>query len=523
MRFGISIVLLFLFCEELQAQCTAYLNLGGFSSTLTAEFIAEGAVNPQYIMDWGDGTIDTSYTPYLEHQYASEGFYVLTYTYQDLDTPGCTYTSFDSVIITGGACSLNFNVQTYSLAALVQAFSFNTSLPIYSIDWGDGSPVETAQTGLHAYALPGVYEICVGMYDADPTLPCELNQCQQVEITGDGSSCPVDFQVVTNDLDATASVVAGGGTNAGYFIDWGDSNFDVSPVTEHTYANPGTYQACVYYGLANTADCQSSACVEVVVDPLGDCYFNFVASINGLSVDLDVLAAGADSPLYYFEWGDGTTDEGTQPPSHTYSGAGTYEICGSYSDENNPEGCQLTDCISVTINESSGGCSVDLTVTQTGSDVSIVALGEGAVEPTYFVEWGDGSLPLLASEGLHTYENAGAFEICVTYSDATNEACSATTCETVVVTNVAELASSGAFVVWPNPVKDVMTLELSPAVVHPAYVRIYDATGRFMYNEKIIFNREGRRFALDVASLPSGFYVVSLVTEQGTFEVRVVK
>ena len=88
-----TFLLLFTLVTSGFSQCEAYLNFGGIGSDLTIEFVASGASNPQYILDWGDGTVDTSSTPFLQHSYSSDGQFVLFYTYQDLDNPNCFYSS----------------------------------------------------------------------------------------------------------------------------------------------------------------------------------------------------------------------------------------------------------------------------------------------------------------------------------------------------------------------------------------------------------------------------------------------
>lgn len=400
MKNVLILALLLLLFASAQSQCDAYLNIGGIGSTVTAEFVASGATNAQYIIDWGDGSIDTSSTPFIEHTYLTDGQFVLFYTYLDLNNPNCSFSSYDSVIITGGNCSMDFTVQSISSAVVVNAFSNNTSIPIYTIDWGDGSPVVVASEALHEYASPGNYLICVQMYDADPTLPCELYQCQNVEITGPGSACNVDLQIDVDVQSATALISGNTVANASYFIDWGDGTFDQSPTLTHTYILPGIYQACVYYGVDGNSDCQSTACAEVTIDPkLSDCFFDFVPTANDLQVELSILAAGAVDPEFYFDWGDGSEGTYDVPAIHSYAVAGTYLICASYIDLTNPIGCQINVCASITVSETSGGCDVTLEVTQSGNEVLVTASGSGAVEPTYFIEWGDGSLPLLSSTG----------------------------------------------------------------------------------------------------------------------------
>ncbi len=509
---------------QVNAQCTAYLNLGGFNSTITAEFIGFGAISPQYIIDWGDGSVDTSSTPLFEHVYISEGQYVILYSYVDLENPDCSFFSYDSVIITGGSCTLGFNVHAAGLAAEVQAYSLNTSLPIYTIDWGDGSPTQVANSALHAYAVPGIYTICVSLYDADPASPCDLFQCQEVEVFADGIGCVVQPEVTLNNFSAILSIVGNGSNDADYYIDWGDGNYDDNPTLSHTYANPGNYQVCLYYGIEGDANCQSTACTEVVVDPLGDCYFDYVATIDGLNVELQVLAAGADSPSYFFDWGDGTFGESTLPPTHTYDVSGTYQICGLYSDANNPAGCQLNTCIEVTLIDNSGGCTVELTVSQAGDVVLATASGAGAINPVYSIDWGDGSPQTFSSTGSHTYAADGAFQLCVSYSDLDDPACSATTCETVVIASVGEITPHTEPRFWPNPMNETLWIEFPTNCTGNAEVRLLDATGRVIISQRYSqLTQSSRVVACDVQHITSGMYTLEVVSENGRTSSRLIK
>ncbi len=507
------------------AQCDAYLNIGGTGSNVTIEFVANGAVNAQYIIDWGDGSADTSSTPFLEHDYSSDGQFVLFYTYQDLDNPNCIFSSFDSIILTGGSCNMGFDVQTIALVAALEAFSDNTSIPIYTIEWGDGTPAEVGASLLHQYAEPGNYLVCVQMIDADPTLPCELYECQNIEVVGLGSDCDVALQVDVDVQTASAIITGNGGANAEYIIDWGDGTFDFNPVVEHTYPIPAVYNVCVHYGVDGNAGCQTNACTEVNIDPLvGDCYFDFVPVVTELGVEIQVLAAGAIEPEYFFDWGDGSPGDYGVPAAHQYSGAGEYLICGTYTDLSNPIACQINVCESVTLSSSSGGCELVLTVTQNGNEVLVVAEGTGAVEPTYFVEWGDNELPLLAASGTHIYDAAGAFEVCATYSDLLNAGCSATACETIVITNAEELNAFGVFNAWPNPVGEILWVEYALKNSGAVQFRLLDSTGRLIEETKQLqTSNEQRTISIDFQARPAGSYLLECITSQGRKTIRLTK
>ena len=511
--------------QSVKSQCSAYLNFGGTGSYVTVEFVASGALNPQYVIDWGDGTIDTASTPFFEHNYQIVDQYVIYYYYNDLDNPNCYFFSLDSIILTGGSCIMDFTVQTVEYAAALQAFSDNTSVPIYTIDWGDGSPVVTADAAMHVYGAPGIYNVCVQMYDADPTLPCELFQCHEIEIFGEGVACDVDLQVSLNNQTATAIINGNAASDVQYIINWGDGSFDTNPVAQHTYANTGLYEACIYYGSAANSECQTSSCIEVNVDPFAsDCVFNFVPTVSDLDVTIDVLAAGAADPEYYFTWGDGSEGDFGLPAQHTYVAAGTYEICGIYTDLSNPIGCQITECTTVEVANGSGPCAVDLSISQLGNEVFVTLSGTGASTPGYFLEWGDGSLPLTSPTGSHTYANPGPYEICATYYDEIIFGCSATECETILITDIEEWDGIAFIEAWPLPLDQQLNIRLRLNEPGEVQFRMFDAAGRVIRRFAPYGLSNGERMlSLEVDELPKGVYFLECLTEKGHRTLRIIK
>ena len=527
MKAILSTLILGLLVKLGYSQCTASLNIVGSGSYVTIEFIAEGAVTPEYFIDWGDGTSDTLTTPFFEHEYASDGTYFIFYSYEDLSNPNCFFNSYESLIITGGSCSLSFELETVELVATVQATSDNASVPSYTIDWGDGSPVEIGESLLHEYAQPGYYLVCVTMTDLDPALPCSITDCREVEVVGEGNACPVTLDVALFVQTAYISVNGNGGADAEYIIDWGDGTFDVNPVTEHTYDVPALYTACVYYGVPGNAACQSSDCAEVNIDPFsGDCFFDFIPIISDSEVELQVFSGGATDPEYFVDWGDGTSGYYELPLSHIYAESGTYQINATYTDLNNIIGCQLNTTASVTVTSVSGGCELEWTVTQSGNTVNVDASGVGAVEPTYSVDWGDGSAPLLTNSGSYSYQNIGVYQLCILYEDASDPACSSTLCEDIVISSVAveELDAISNLRVWPNPFNDFVTVEVATPLSQELTVRLLDATGRpLMAFSPLRTTGNMQQLTLDLNSIPRGVYLLECSMHNGNRVVRLVK
>jgi hypothetical protein len=244
-----------------------------------------------------------------------------------------------------------------------------------------------------------------------------------------------------------------------------------------------------------------------------------------MDVELQVQAAGADQPEIFVDWGDGSAGQFGLPATYAYGAEGTYTICASYTDLLNPIGCQLGDCQEVVIGQSPTSCDVTLSVNQNGSQLTAMASGSGAIVPGYAIDWGDGSLPTLAFDGIHEFVNPGAYEVCVTYSDAQNAQCMATACETVnIVAGVDESAMIAALHISPNPIGENTAIVFSVQKPSSVQIELLDASGRWV--ETIYSGNAGQglnRITWHSASLASGLYMIQLTADGKRAGVSVTK
>lgn len=74
-----------------------------------------------------------------------------------------------------------------------------------------------------------------------------------------------------------------------------------------------------------------------------------VTPTGGLNVSASQTGTGAVAPGYGWDWGDATAPATTQNATHTYTNAGTYNVCAVYVDVTNTA-CMDTACHSVTVN-----------------------------------------------------------------------------------------------------------------------------------------------------------------------------
>jgi flagellar hook assembly protein FlgD len=246
------------------------------------------------------------------------------------------------------------------------------------------------------------------------------------------AQCTIELLIDANGNEVTATIIGEGATVPFYTIDWGDGNFEfpTNGISSHNYAVAGEYTITAVYLDQAPPNCSQSI-QQIVIITGGGCALNFTPVVFGMTATVFVSSEDTSAPSYTIDWGDGSPliygDQGT----HAYQTPGEYQICVSLIDQDNPDFCNLYECQSVTVQEQSGDCTVDLTVTVDETTVSAVAVGSGATTPNYVISWGDESI----SQGdisAHTYLVSGEYEVCVYYGDLMPGGCLASACETVI-------------------------------------------------------------------------------------------
>lgn len=493
-------------------------------STVTATISGTGATFPAYGIVWGDGTEDAAQT--ATHTYAASGQYQICFIYYDeADIVGCYQSACQDVIITGDGCTLNVTPFILSLTTSLVIDYSGVSAPEITINWGDGSPIEYGFSGTHSYALAGTYNICVNMVDLDFPDSCNLIQCVEVDLQEQTGSCEVTLNLVVDGAIVTAEAIGTGAVNENYIITWGDNSFTNGSTGVHSYDIAGTYEVCAVYGDFGPDGCSVSDCETIQADAgNGDCTLTVNATPLGLTVGITANGVGADNPEYSVDWGDGSPIEFGVPAVHTYDSYITYLVCVSYLDLNNIVGCQVNECVEVTLEDVATDCTVDINVVVDGTTVTANAVGEGAANPQYIITWGDGGLPTTGATGAYTYANTGSYQVCVTYVDLDAPlTCNVTDCELVdkVLENVLGV---NAISIMPNPLSDNSILEFTLNHNSDLIIDVFDMLGNKV--ENIFTGTRGQgthKINWNTSTLAQGIYFVKVKSATDEKTARVIR
>lgn len=312
----------------------------------------------------------------------------------------------------------------------------------YFWDFGDGTNSTLMNPGTHTYASTGTYTACLTIYDSlgmfDSLLGCFDTYCSTISVIntgGTGTTCNASF-VPFDSLGYGYFWNTSTGTGITSTWDFGDGTTGTSTgdIT-HLYASPGIYYVCLtitnFLGTCTDTYCDSlvigtgstGACMGVV-------NANFTTTETAGNVTFANTPSGS-SPVYFWDFGDGTNSSVVGTTSHTYTSNGTYLVCLTvYETGAGTDSCQY--CNYVTVSGIGAGCSATMTVVQDSSNLYnyfvYYTTTTSPATTTYFWDFGDGTTSTLPYPS-HTYATTTPVVLCLTITDGM--LCTVTVCDSI--------------------------------------------------------------------------------------------
>lgn len=368
--------------------------------------------------DPGSGSQDSSSLQHPTHTYTAFGYYYLQLYVTDIF--GCTDTAIHPLNLEQPQA--NFTQQDSGCIPLNITFT-NTSVsnadPIASYSWnfgdpGSGSNTSSSQNPGHTYNTTGVFDVTLiittqtGCRDTT-TYPGFIRAGRTPTANFSFTPNTLCYQdpVQFTDLSTPADSITG------WQWSFGDGGGAQTQNPEHPYvdtaiADPFDVQLIVYYyGCPDTMVQSDIITVNPPIphfQPAFDCNNPFNVVFNNTTVT-------AGTTLYTWNFGDGSPNDTSGNPAHTYAVRGTYNV--TLTAENTTYGCtrdttyyniQITDPVVSLLSDTTQGC-FPLTVHFTGSGSQDASL--------YEWHFGEGIPNVLdtsrAADTLHTYNRPGFY------------------------------------------------------------------------------------------------------------------
>lgn len=293
----------------------------------------------EWIFDFGDGTTKSFTAPPFTHRYADTGLYTVQLT--AVDNNGCrgTFTSTETIHITGPSIGFKSDYTTICPRTNVQ-FTDTTTGNILSYRWsfGDGG-TSTLQNPVHAFAGTdgATFRIRLEVTDASGCTDSVVRNDYVIlktpkpafDIEDSTTICP---PLETKFFNKSADYES-------FYFDFGDGGSSSLDDPSHFYNLFGTYTAKLYtFGIGGCLD--SASRTIRVLDPARETNIGYsrIGACDSLTVDFNITTPAFTR--FTFFYGDGASDN-TQSRAlrHLYNTPNNYRPSLVLTDR---IGCQVT-------------------------------------------------------------------------------------------------------------------------------------------------------------------------------------
>lgn len=416
------------YCDSCKYKKAAF-NVTSNGTSLLASFTNQSAPNfNKFLWRFGDGSTSTAQNP--THTYGSAGVYTMWLIATDT-VWGCTDSVYKQVNIdTCGNYNDSFDHVVNNYTA--NFFPYSKYYPFqYKLTWffGDGTSLTSnVPSASHTYRAAGTYTVCLTTQDT--INGCIDSVCKNVTIVSQScSGFTADFK--PTDSGMSGNFYSTSSSNANLFIwSFGDSTttIDTSRFASHIYSTAGTYTVCLI-ALDTVSNCSDTVCKTITVGNCTSHNANFNFSVSGSWVNFTNASSRpwGTTATYTWSFGDSTTDS-TYNTSHTYAGAGVYNVCLTSLLNN---GCISTICKNVTV--ANGTCLGFKADFKTADSCGTVYFFNSSSSNANMFNWSLGNgLSSTVKDPVTTFSSSGTYTACLVVKD-TILGCADSICQSVIL------------------------------------------------------------------------------------------
>ncbi len=363
--------------------------------------------------DFGDGTTLATTLDSVVHIYASPGAYTVKMTVTDDSSPACQDIHERTITICDGIKDPSFEF----LLACATDTTFMTitdqedsvcALNRVIIDFGDGTTdtlgIDSVLKVPHVYVLGGEYEVTLGLLSksgCEKTVTDSVYIWKNPEINIDAPD-EIYYNCDNPDFDLNTILIPGDDDDFAYLWNTGEIQPNI------TIDLPGRYEVEVEDGNGCTSRDSMDVRYPIFSNFVYDAFCEIGDKVNYRNSSTSFYAVS----LYEWDFGDGTTFIGEDPPPKSYAALGDYMTSLTVVDEN---GCEAksTEMVFVTLIDSS---RFDVTPNDASICVKDAVKGLGPEGPhVNRYEWvfGDGQTSEIM-DPMISYKSRGKFEVSLT-------------------------------------------------------------------------------------------------------------
>lgn len=498
----------------------------------------------EYIWNFGDGTIDTSYsTPSnistIVHTFPTTAVYNITIVGQNVGGGGCIGNYSYSITVNSN-CQANFNYSVDSLTCLTNFNNTSTGNNL-TYQWynltnnvslgTNSSPLVSLSAGTNTILLKTYSNgnfcdsirktVYVACNNSTVTSPCQ-SACSATQIFNPNNTNCWQFNNQST------------GINLSYLWQFGDGSTSNLASPQHCYNdNLSSHTALLFI---NGANCTDSSSVFITDSTnITSCTAQFAYWIDSLNCKVNFYNVGSNFSTYSWYAG-GVLFSNQLNPVVSYSALANNQVKLVLYNSNNLVCDSITHPVYVPL--SCGGtvaptnCQSAFVMVQDTVNPSAYFLYDQSVGSnlSYLWNFGDGTSSTLHFP-THTYSQLGNYTVCLTVSSGT---CSSQYCLTNYVQRkvnasgmkyitvlpgssligIREISNTLTIGISPNPAYDKISLETNKPV---SFLKLVDVTGKTIMKSE---NIQVTNYTLDVSELEKGVYFIEVHAKDGSRTVK---
>jgi PKD repeat protein len=333
------------------------------------------------------------------------------------------------------------------------------------------------------------------------------------------------------------------GETSTWHWDFGDGVTSENSGPIYAYADYGTFHCCLTIS-SNSTDgtCQDTYCLDVVVEPGGQCVvetdFEIESLVNGQAMFIPDCQTNGGTQVDSWEWDFEGASNSEDTPVWEFEDAENHSVCLTAFASNDDNVCSSVKCQDIAVDNficelgtefkiTNKECGVDL-------DYQFDQLGQFTEATDFIWTFSDGTEESGASVS-HSFDESGTYEVCLlVVGNCPSSACLETMCTTIDVVcpepvdwNLPDADDSDEIKhetevalnimdteamrirVYPNPTTDILRFETNVGIDQ---VSLWSLTGQQV---KLESASSMKQLIVDVSSLNYGMYVYNVLLTDG--------
>ncbi len=505
--------------------------LVNFNNTSTGTF-----TGTTYSWNFGNGNTSTATSPATT--YTANGTYIATLTANNNFTPSCTSTKTLAIVV-NSFCNLNaaFSAVPGNNGSVALSNLTTPSVGVtYTWNFGNSTSSNQSNPAL-SYNANGTYTITLMAQTFTPA--CTSSASAVVTITN-VSTCNLNANFTTSQTGnggvSFNNTSTGTSSTSTYAWTFGNGNNSTANAPSTTYTANGSYIVTLVANNNTTPSCTSTKTLVVNISNICNltANFNYTVGNNGQVSFANVTTNTAVNTTYLWNFGDNTTFNNANPPTHTYA-TGVYNVMLTATNFSTFPTCMDTAMhIIYVTNTCVANANFTLSPTGTPKFWNAIPANTANISAAQW-SWGDGttSNTLFTS---HLYSVAATYTICL--STTISCGASATYCSSyyiyksasadgndMIEVNVIDASSVGlknnaknnnSFVVYPNPNNGMFTVKMDGLSEGAVNIEVYNVYGQLLAEVQAESTGKNMEQAMNLPTLNEGVYMLKISNNGNT-------